>query len=185
MIKYGLINDMAFFRWLEEHMDALLARDAQALSHAIERSCQDKATIVAADERESGQRALLNLGHTFGHAIETGMGYGEWLHGEAVGTGMVLAAELSQRMGWIDAADTERVRALIARAGLPVVAPDRLEAERFLELMAVDKKVQAGRLRLVLMQALGQSVISDDFTAEQLRSTLEHHLATAAERSHA
>ncbi len=185
VIKYGLINDMAFFRWLEEHMDALLARDAQALSHAIERSCQDKATIVAADERESGQRALLNLGHTFGHAIETGMGYGEWLHGEAVGTGMVLAAELSQRMGWIDAADTERVRALIARAGLPVVAPDRLEAERFLELMAVDKKVQAGRLRLVLMQALGQSVISDDFTAEQLRSTLEQHLATAAERSHA
>ena len=175
VIKYGLINDPEFLHWLEAHMDALLARDPDALAFAIERSCRDKASIVAADEKESGQRALLNLGHTFGHAIETGMGYGEWLHGEAVATGMVLAAELSVNMGWLTQADAQRVRQLIARAGLPVQAPVELDSQRFLDLMAVDKKVQDGRLRLILMRALGESVISDEAGPEVIRQVLDRH----------
>jgi 3-dehydroquinate synthase len=179
VIKYGLINDLEFFEWLEANMDALLARDAQALAYAIERSCHDKACVVAADEKESGQRALLNLGHTFGHAIETGMGYGEWLHGEGVATGMVLAAELSRDMGWITDAEVMRIRQLIEKARLPVQAPATLSSERFLDLMAVDKKVQDGQLRLVLMKALGQSVISAEATREQIRATLDHHLKGA------
>ena len=175
VIKYGLINDAAFFEWLEANMPALLARDDKALAWAIERSCRDKATIVAADERESGQRALLNLGHTFGHAIETGMGYGQWLHGEAVATGMVLAAELSAALGWITAAEQARIRALIAQASLPVQAPRELDSQRFLELMAVDKKVLDGRLRLVLMKGLCQSIISDQASAAQISAMLDAH----------
>jgi 3-dehydroquinate synthase len=179
VIKYGLINDLPFFEWLEANMDALLTRDHGALAYAIERSCQDKADIVAADEKESGQRALLNLGHTFGHAIETGMGYGEWLHGEAVATGMVLAAELSQDLGWLEESEVVRIRRLIERARLPVTAPGRMDSERFLELMAVDKKVQDGQLRLVLMRALGQSVISAEASAEQIARMLDRHLQGA------
>lgn len=175
VIKYGLINDPDFFQWLETHMEKLLARDSAALAFAIERSCQDKATIVAADEREGGQRALLNLGHTFGHAIETGMGYGEWLHGEAVATGMILAAELSAQLGWLAQDDLKRIKELTTRARLPVQAPAELDNQRFLELMAVDKKVQNGKLRLILMRALGESVISDQVSGEQICQMLDRH----------
>jgi 3-dehydroquinate synthase len=175
VIKYGLINDADFFEWLEVNIDALLARDPAALAYAIERSCYDKACIVAADEKESGQRALLNLGHTFGHAIETGMGYGQWLHGEGVATGMVLAAELSRDLGWIDTGTVNRVRDLVARARLPVKAPESLSSERFIELMSVDKKVQDGQLRLVLMKALGQSVISAEASRDQILAMLDKH----------
>lgn len=179
VIKYGLINDLQFFEWLEENIPAVLAREPEALAYAIERSCQDKADIVAADERESGQRALLNLGHTFGHAIETGMGYGEWLHGEAVATGMLLAAELSRQVGWIDSEAVNRVRALLERANLPVKAPGSMSSERFLELMAVDKKVQDGKLRLVLMKALGQSIITGEVSSSQISDMLDAHLKGA------
>ena len=172
VIKYGLIRDPAFFGWLEARMPALLARDSQALAEAIERSCQNKAEVVAADEREAGQRALLNLGHTFGHAIETGMGYGAWLHGEAVGAGMCLAADLSHRLGWLPADDLARARALIAAAGLPIVPPPELTPQAFRDHMAVDKKVQDGRLRLVLLQGIGTSLVTGDFDLTKLDETL-------------
>lgn len=175
VIKYGLINDPEFFAWLEQNMNALLAREPEALSYAIERSCRDKAAIVAADETEGGVRALLNLGHTYGHAIETGMGYGEWLHGEAIAAGMVMAAELSQQLGWMSADDVARTRRLIAAAGLPVQAPAELDAARFLELMAVDKKVLAGKLRLILLRGIGQAVISDSATPEQISAGIALH----------
>ena len=175
VIKYGLINDPAFFDWLDGNLDRLLARDPEALAYAIERSCRDKAAIVAEDETEAGARALLNLGHTFGHAIETGMGYGAWLHGEAVGTGMVLAAQLSARLGWLANADLERIVSLMGRAGLPTVAPAEIDCRRFLELMAVDKKVQDGLLRLVLLKGIGKAVISAEATAAQITATLEAH----------
>jgi 3-dehydroquinate synthase len=173
VIKYGLIDDPAFFSWLEDNMAALRARDAEALAYAIERSCHDKARVVSADEREAGQRALLNLGHTFGHAIETGMGYGEWLHGEAVGTGMYLAADLSRRLGWITDVELARTRELVRRAGLPVDPPSGIGVDRFLELMAVDKKVLDGRLRLVLLKGIGKAVVTDGFPLQALRDTLE------------
>jgi len=173
VIKYGLIQDPKFFAWLEINMDRLRARDAEALAWAIERSCRDKACVVAADEREAGQRALLNLGHTFGHAIETGMGYGEWLHGEAVGAGMCMAAELSRRLGWLDERDLSRISALVKLAGLPTAAPGTLDAERFLELMAVDKKVLDGLLRLVLLRAIGAAVVTDEFNSGTLRAMLD------------
>lgn len=179
VIKYGLINDLPFFEWLETNMDALRKRQPAALAHAIARSCQDKADIVAADEKESGQRALLNLGHTFGHAIETGMGYGEWLHGEAVATGMVLAAELSAQLGWIDASAVERIRALLLKANLPVQAPTALSSEQFLELMAVDKKVLDGKLRLVLMRGLGESLITSEASTAAIKKVLDAHLKGA------
>ena len=172
VIKYGLINDPEFFAWLETTMPQLRERDPAALSHAIERSCADKAAIVAADELEAGQRALLNLGHTFGHAIETGMGYGEWLHGEAVAAGMCMAAAMSERLGWLRPADVERVRRVVAAAGLPVDPPPQVSPQRFSELMAVDKKVMDGRLRLVLMKGIGRSVISGDFDPAALDQTL-------------
>jgi len=173
VIKYGLIGDPEFFAWLEDHMDQLLARDRAALAHAIERSCRDKAAVVAADEKEAGQRALLNLGHTFGHAIEAGMGYGAWLHGEAVAAGMVMAADLSRRLGWLGEKDVTRIRALIARARLPVQAPPALTPERFRELMSVDKKVQAGRLRLVLLRRIGQAVVTADVPSLAIDETLD------------
>lgn len=175
VIKYGLINDAEFFAWLENNMDQLLARDPDALAYAIEVSCRDKADIVAADEKESGSRALLNLGHTFGHAIETGMGYGNWLHGEAVAAGMVLAAELSSQLGWMDEEEVTRIRTLIRRAGLPVTAPDEMDGQRFVNLMAVDKKVVDGRLRLVLMEGIGRSVISDGVESQVILQTVERH----------
>ncbi len=172
VIKYGLIRDAGFFDWLEEHLPALLARDEEALTWAIERSCHNKAVIVAEDEKERGVRALLNLGHTFGHAIETGMGYGEWLHGEAVAAGMVMAADLSRRLGWLGAGDVERIRRVVAAAGLPVAPPGELTPSRFRELMAVDKKVQSGRLRFVLLEAIGRGVLSRDVPDALLEATL-------------
>jgi 3-dehydroquinate synthase len=173
VIKYGLINDAGFFAWLEQNMAQLVARDPAALAFAIERSCADKAAVVAADEREAGQRALLNLGHTFGHAIETGMGYGQWLHGEAVGAGMCMAARMSAELGWMDSAAVARIETLIATAGLPTRPPEEIAVERFLELIAVDKKVMDGQMRLVLMRAVGESVITADFDATALRRTLD------------
>jgi 3-dehydroquinate synthase len=172
VIKYGLIGDPEFFVWLEQNMDGLMARDQALLSYAIERSCRDKAAVVAADEREAGNRALLNLGHTFGHAIETGMGYGEWLHGEAVGAGICMAAGFSRRLGWLTASDQARITALIARAGLPTRPPESIDADRFMQLMSVDKKVLAQKIRLVLMNQLGSSVVTDDFDSELLKVTL-------------
>jgi len=172
VIKYGLIRDVAFLEWLEKNMAALLRRDAAVLAAAIERSCRNKAEVVAADERESGVRALLNLGHTFGHAIETGVGYGVWLHGEAVATGMYMAAALSERLGWISATDVARVEAVIRSARLPVRAPADLEPERMLELMAVDKKAQEGMIRLVLLKAVGEAVLTADYDPAQLRKIL-------------
>jgi 3-dehydroquinate synthase len=160
VIKYGLIRDPEFFVWLEKNLDALTARDKTALAHAVARSCANKAAVVAADEREAGERALLNLGHTFGHAIETGLGYGEWLHGEAVAAGTLIAAELSARLGWLTAADVGRIERLFIRAGLPVSAP-QLGAERYLELMRHDKKVEDGKLRLVLLERIGRAVVTD------------------------
>lgn len=173
VIKYGLIRDLPFFEWLEANMERLRAREAAALTYAIERSCQNKADVVAADEFETADiRALLNLGHTFGHAIEAGLGYGEWLHGEAVGCGMLMAADLSCRLGWLSPVDVQRVRALLLRAGCPVLPPVGLAPERYLELMAVDKKVQDGRIRFVLLKALGHGVVDDTAPKEMLLQTL-------------
>ncbi|MEK7816011.1 MAG: 3-dehydroquinate synthase [Pseudomonadota bacterium] len=179
VIKYGLIRDPGFFEWLEAHMDRLLVRDPAALAEAIYRSCRNKAEVVVADEKEAGARALLNLGHTFGHAIETGMGYGAWLHGEAVAVGMVMAADLSRRLGWLKEAEVTRIRALIERARLPVQAPPTLSAARFRELMSVDKKVLAGKLRLVLLKQLGEAVITADVPAAALDETLNAARAAA------
>jgi 3-dehydroquinate synthase len=179
VIKYGLVADAVFLDWLEAHLEALLELDAAALAHAIRRSCEIKAGIVAEDEREHGRRALLNFGHTFGHAIETATAHAGWLHGEAVGVGMLLAADLSQRLGWLEAADVGRVRRLLARAGLPTVAPP-IGAARALELMGMDKKVLAGRVRLVLVERLGAGVVTGDYPAEALSATLADHFGVAA-----
>jgi 3-dehydroquinate synthase len=173
VIKYGLINDIEFFAWLERQLPGLMARDKVLLAEAIERSCRDKAVIVAADEKEAGQRALLNLGHTFGHAIETGMGYGEWLHGEAVGAGMAMAAEMSKRLGWLTDRDKARVDDALRVARLPIAPPPNMSAEDFLRLMAVDKKVLDGKLRLVLMKGIGGAIISENFPLETLKETLD------------
>jgi 3-dehydroquinate synthase len=160
IIKYGLIRDLPFFVWLENNMEKLLARDADALQYAIARSCRNKAEVVASDERERGVRALLNLGHTFGHAIENGLGYGVWLHGEGVAAGTIMAADLSHRMGWISETDFVRIRCLFEQAGLPIVAP-ALGADKYLQLMSLDKKVQDGKIRFVLLRTIGQAVISE------------------------
>jgi 3-dehydroquinate synthase len=172
VIKYGLIRDLPFLEWLEQNMEKLLARDKEALQYAIERSCQNKAEVVGADERESGDRALLNLGHTFGHAIESGMGYGNWLHGEGVAAGTIMAADLSCRLGWISQQDVARVRELFVRAKLPVVSPN-LGVETYLDLMGLDKKVEGGKIRFVLLKQLGKAVIYGDVAADLLRQTLE------------
>ncbi|GAA0233888.1 MULTISPECIES: 3-dehydroquinate synthase [Methylophaga] len=172
VIKYGLINDLAFFEWLENNISALKQRDPQALAYAIERSCQDKADIVAKDETEQDVRALLNLGHTFGHAIETGMGYGNWLHGEAIATGMLMAADLSARQGWMSTEDVARIRDLFIAAGLPVDGPQQMSSDDFMSLMSVDKKVQDGVIRLVLLKGIGKAIISDNYDADKLRETL-------------
>jgi len=177
VIKYGLVADLAFLGWLESNLAALLALEPAAVAHAVRRCCEIKAAIVAADEREHGARALLNLGHTFGHAIEAAAGYGEWLHGEAVGVGMLMAADLSRHLGWLGAADVERVRDLLHRAGLPSSAPP-IGAARALELMAMDKKVLAGRIRLVLLARLGEGVVSGDCPAQALRETLSSHFGS-------
>ena len=177
IIKYALIQDAVFFSWLEEHMEKLLARDTGALIYAVEKSCQCKADIVAADERESGKRALLNFGHTFGHAIENGMGYGNWLHGEAVATGMLMATELSARQGWLDKPSLDRVRKMLVKARLPIEPPGELGRERFLDLMSVDKKVLDGRLRLILLDAIGAAKVSSDFDPQLLDQTLNHGMS--------
>jgi 3-dehydroquinate synthase len=171
VIKYGAIRDAGFFAWLERNIGALVARDADALAEAIHVSCRIKAQIVGADEREEGERALLNLGHTFGHAIESGMGYGQWLHGEAVAAGMVIAAEVSQRLGRIDATATARLRALVAGAGLPI-EPPALGFERWKSLMGRDKKVRAGAIRYVLLAALGDAFVTADVPDEVLGEVL-------------
>lgn len=178
VIKYGLIRDRDFLAWLRLHLPALVARDGQSLAYAIDRSCRNKAEVVAADERESGERALLNLGHTFGHAIETGLGYGVWLHGEAVAAGMCMAADLSSRLGWLTAADVAEVDALMGGAGLPTRAPQALAPDRMLELMAVDKKAKNGRIRLVLLKELGRAVVSSDYDPDALAQTLAECRAT-------
>jgi 3-dehydroquinate synthase len=158
VIKYGPIADPEFLDWIEAHIDALLARDKTALAHAVKRSCELKAWVVAQDEREGGLRAILNFGHTFGHAIEAGLGYGEWLHGEAVGCGMVLGAELSARLGLVDRAFVERLVRMIARAGLPTEAP-AMPTQRWLQLMRVDKKAEAGEIRFVVIDGVGRAVV--------------------------
>lgn len=172
VIKYGLIRDPEFFVWLEGNLEQLLQRDKQALAYAVHRSCANKAEVVAADERESGERALLNLGHTFGHAIETGLGYGEWLHGEAVAAGTLIAAELSRRLGWLPAGAVSRIEALFVRGGLPVRGAP-LGADRYLELMRHDKKVEGGKLRLVLLQGIGRAVMTDQADEAEIRAAIE------------
>jgi 3-dehydroquinate synthase len=171
IIKYGLIRDAELFSWLDQHASSLLARQPEVLIQAIERSCQHKADIVAADERETGLRALLNLGHTFGHAIEAGIGYGVWLHGEAVATGTMLAALLSHHRGWLDIADVQHIRRVLKKFQLPTIPPDHLTPSRWLELMAFDKKILHGKIRFVLLKAIGQAVISSDVTDDQLAKT--------------
>jgi 3-dehydroquinate synthase len=173
VIKYGLLWDADFFAWLEQHMPALLERDRESLTRVIHRSCQIKAEMVSADETEGGVRALLNLGHTFGHAIEAGLGFGTWLHGEAVAAGLCMAADLSARLGRIQGDDVRRVERIVTSARLPTRVPGELSAERMLELMAVDKKIKQGKLRLVLLDAIGKAELEAEFDAEALRETLE------------
>ena len=172
VVKYGLICDAPFYRWLQASMHKLLAREEAALAEAIERSCANKARVVAEDERESGLRAILNLGNTFGHAIETDQGYGNWLHGEAVAAGMVLAATLSARRGWVSDRDVSGLRALLGGMGLPVDPPGEMTCARFTELMSLDKKVLDGRLRLVLLRALGDACVVDDVSSDELEALL-------------
>lgn len=179
VIKYGMLGDAVFLDWIERHLDSLLALEPTATAEAIHRSCQMKADIVGRDERESHERALLNLGHTFAHAIETHAGYGHWLHGEAVATGLCMAADLSSRLGWIDAADAHRCIALIERSGLPVRPPTGMTPQDFTRNMALDKKVAAGRLRLVLLRTLGRAVVTADFEQVRLMQTLEHFCSPA------
>ncbi|MFH7348460.1 3-dehydroquinate synthase [Acinetobacter variabilis] len=176
VIKYALLGDEDFLVWLEANMEGLIARDEQLLAEAVYRSCAHKARIVANDEKEQGERALLNLGHTFGHAIESYLGYGEWLHGEAVATGMVMAADLSHRMGWISLEDLERTKKIISRAQLPIVCP-KIPLDDFLAYMAHDKKVLNGQLRLVLLQQLGKAVITRDFDVELMQQAILAHQA--------
>jgi 3-dehydroquinate synthase len=172
VIKYGLIRDADFFDWLELNMGKIMKLDEAAITYAIYRSCKNKAEVVAVDEHEAGERALLNLGHTFGHAIENAMGYGVWLHGEAVAAGAMLAADLSKRMGWLKAEEVKRMHALLAASSLPVKAPN-LGAEKYLDLMGMDKKVIDGKIRLVLQQGIGKAVITSDYDADKLKQTLE------------
>lgn len=172
VVKYGFIRDRAFLDWLEANAAALLQREPAALAHAIKRSCEIKAEVVGIDEREQGLRAILNFGHTFGHAIETATKYGEYLHGEAIAIGMTMAAEMSRKIGWISSEDSERVKKLIVDFGLPTRAP-RIGTQKALELMGMDKKVQAGRIRLILLKSLGEAQVSGDYPAEMLRSTLD------------
>ena len=172
VIKYGLLWDKQFLDWLHDNMTALMQRDKDLLLTAIHRSCEIKAEVVAEDEHESGVRALLNLGHTFGHAIETAMGYGNWLHGEAVAAGMVMAAELSQRMGWLTEEDVVYTRLIFKQANLPVEPPDEMTQDQFNTIMAVDKKVLDGVMRLVLMKQLGKAIVTSDFDHEKLQNLL-------------
>jgi len=171
VIKHGAIGDPAFFDWLEANLDALLRLDRNALAYAVKCSVEIKAEVVALDERETGVRALLNFGHTFGHAIEAGLGFGAWLHGEAVAAGMVMAADLSARLGMLDHATAARLRRLVERAGLPVAGP-ALGSDRYLDLMAVDKKAEAGRIKFILLDRLGAARITAQVPPDALRATL-------------
>jgi len=172
VIKYGLIRDPEFFAWLEENIEPLLRFEDDALEFVILESCRHKAQVVANDEREAGERALLNLGHTFGHAIEAATGYDRWLHGEAVAVGMLMAATMSQKMDWLDTAGVERIRELLLRAGLPVKVPDKMSPSDFMSHMTVDKKVSGGRIRLVLLKAIGDAVLSSDYPDDVLAEVL-------------
>lgn len=172
VIKYGLIADRDFFLWLEKNGSALMRRDSEALAYAVERSCQIKAKIVAQDEKESGVRAILNFGHTFGHAIEAHMGYGTWLHGEAVAAGMVMACVLSNKLGWLEEDITKRVIELLASLGLPIAPPKNMQPEDFMKYISVDKKVLDGGLRFVLLKSCGEAVVTDKFDAKALEGTL-------------
>jgi 3-dehydroquinate synthase len=177
VVKYGLIRDADFFEWLEKHVDALMKRDDALVVRAIERSCVNKAQVVALDEREGGVRATLNLGHTFGHAIETGIGYGEWLHGEAVSVGMVMAADMSERLGWTDESVARRTLDLLKKFNLPTDVPECMTVETFEKLMAVDKKAANGKLRLILLKGdLGGCVFTADFDARVLAETLDAYV---------
>ena len=173
VIKYGLIKDIRFFEWLEANIQALVARDEEALDHAVVRSCEIKSAVVAADEREQGERALLNLGHTFGHAIETALGHGEWLHGEAVAVGLTMAAALSVRQGQFKQTEYRRLCRLLERAGLPITPPDNITAQEMRKHMSRDKKVLAGQLRLVLPKSIGQAVVTTEYDDKALQATLE------------
>lgn len=175
IIKYGLIRDETFFRWLEENISALVARDKKALAFVIERSCINKAEIVAEDEFESGVRAILNLGHTFGHAIETGVGYGEYLHGEAVAIGMCLAADLSRRLGWIEQSEVSRIVKLLELANLPVLPPKQMQVSEFIDLMSVDKKNIDGEIRLILLKSIGEATLPINVDQSMLEETLQHY----------
>lgn len=180
IIKYGLIRDAVFFEWLEQNMENLLARDSEALRYAITRSCQNKAAVVKADELEAGVRATLNLGHTFGHAIESGSGYGVWLHGEAVAIGTAMAADMSHRMGWIDHELKDRIISLLTRAKLPIELPDDtpMDRDNFLELMSVDKKVENGQLRLILLKgSIGDCVLTSEFDYSAMVGTIDDFVA--------
>ncbi len=171
VIKYGFIRDPEFLDWLEKNVDCLTALEPEALAFAVERSCQNKADVVANDERETGERALLNFGHTFGHAIETGMGYGVWLHGEAVAAGMVMAARFSEKLGFIGKSDVQRVVDILRRAKLTVVAPE-LGAERYFDLMGHDKKVEGGKIKFILLKKLGEAFICNQYDTAALHSVL-------------
>ncbi len=175
VIKYGLIRDSEFFEWLENNIENLLARDKQALAYAIEKSCLNKAEIVSEDETETGVRATLNLGHTFGHAIETGSGYGTYLHGEAVAIGTCQAADLSRNNGWLTNADVERIIALFKKCNLPTTPPEQLDSDRFLELMAVDKKNVNGNIRLILLTKIGEATLPIDVEKDLLLQTLSNY----------
>lgn len=172
VIKYGLIRDRDFLDWIDQNLEKLVARDTAALTTAIRRSCENKAAVVAADERESGSRATLNLGHTFGHAIETALGYGEWLHGEAVAAGTCMAARLSARLGWLDPTEVTRIETLFRRAALPTAPPPGLTPQQFLELMQRDKKNTDGKITLILLQGLGTAVVSRDYPPAALEACL-------------
>jgi len=178
VIKYGLIRDLPFLEWLEENLEKLLERQPDALVYAIARSCKNKAEVVSADEREKGERARLNLGHTFGHAIEAGMGYGAWLHGDAVAAGTMMAAELSYRLGWLGMDDLERIESLFRRAGLPTVGP-AMGTAKYLELMQHDKKVQNGKMNLVLLEKIGGAVTTSSATVEDISAAIARRTPTS------
>ncbi|MGK0297072.1 MAG: 3-dehydroquinate synthase [Gammaproteobacteria bacterium] len=174
VIKYGLIRDYEFFQWLEDNIDDLKNRQYDALSFAIKRSCINKAEVVAIDETEKGLRATLNLGHTFGHAIETGLNYKRWLHGEAVAMGMIMASHMSFLQGWLNKDDMNRIQKLIAKAGLPKKLPDELLGTNLRELMSVDKKASHGKIKLVLLKSIGEAIVTDSFQESYLQETISH-----------
>lgn len=180
VIKYGLIRDKKFFNWLEKNIERLLARDKEALAYAIEVSCQNKADIVEQDEKESGVRALLNLGHTFGHAVETALQYKGWLHGEAVGLGMLMAAEFSRHMGWLDQNKVERIRSILVKTGLPIRLPESVTTDNMLNNMAVDKKARDGKIHFILLNDIGDAVITADYRQEDLIATVESFFVGSA-----